>query len=71
MRKLFHLYLKKENLHKYYGDLTLLFSENENLEISKFTLDRKEFEFPFENEICTIRKDHLRISFRKTQSSLK
>lgn len=56
MRKIFHLEIKSENSHKYYGSLSALCSENPNLGVSKFTLDRFDFSEPFENTICIIRK---------------
>ena len=56
MRKIFHLEIKSENSHKYYGSLSALCSENTNLGISKFTLDRFDFTEPFENATCIIRK---------------
>jgi len=56
MRKIFHLEIKSDNSHKYYGSLSALCSENHNLGISKFTLDRFDFTEPFENTICIIRK---------------
>jgi len=40
MRKIFHLEIKADNSHKYYGSLSALCSENPELGISKFTLDR-------------------------------
>jgi hypothetical protein len=64
MRKLFHLEIKSEGRHKYYGSLSALCSENE-LGVSKFTLDRFDFDAnQFENETCIIRKSHLVISKR-------
>lgn len=56
MRKIFHLEIKSDNSHKYYGSLSALCSENPNLGISKFTLDRFDFTEPFENSTCIIRK---------------
>lgn len=56
MRKIFHLQNKEDNSHKYYGSLSALCSENPNLGISKFTLDRFDFTEPFENPTCIIRK---------------
>ena len=56
MRKIFHLEIKSESSHKYYGSLSALCSENQNLGVSKFTLDRFDFTEPFENAICIIRK---------------
>lgn len=54
MRKIFHLEIKTESSHKYYGSLSALCLENRNLGVSKFTLDRFDFSEPFENEICII-----------------
>lgn len=48
MRKIFHLEIKSESSHKYYGSLSALCSENPNLGVSKFTLDRLDFTQPFE-----------------------
>lgn len=57
MRKIFHLETKADNSHKYYGSLSSLCSENTYLGISKFTLDRFDFDTSnFENSICIIRK---------------
>ena len=56
MAKIFHLELKLSNLHKYYGSLTTLCKHNPDIGISKFTLDRHNFETPYKNEICVIRK---------------
>lgn len=57
MRKLFHLENKADSSHKYYGSLSALCFENSNLNISKFTLDRFDFESKyFENENYIIRK---------------
>ena len=65
MRNIFHLEIKSENSHKYYGSLSALFSENPNLGVSKFTLDRFDFSEPFENATCIIRK-----SVMKTTSQI-
>jgi hypothetical protein len=57
MRKIFHLETKADNSHKYYGSLSALCYENSDLGISKFTLDRFDFDASnFENAICIIRK---------------
>ena len=56
MRKIFHLEIKSEGSHKYYGSLSALCLENPNLGVSKFTFDRFNFSEPFENSICIIRK---------------
>lgn len=57
MRKIFHLEIKADNSNKYYGSLSALCCENPDLGISKFTLDRFNFDaLNFENSICIIRK---------------
>ena len=50
MRRIFHLEIKSENSHKYYGSLSALVEENIDIGISKFTLDRYDFSKPYENE---------------------
>ena len=65
-KKLYHIEFKSASdnaRHFYYGDLTILCREHE-IGISKFTLDRRNFETPFENEICIIRKSELVLSTR-------
>ena len=59
MAKIFHLELKLSSLHKYYGGLTILCKHNPDIGISKFSLDRHNFETPYENEICIIRKSEI------------
>lgn len=66
-KKLFHIEFKntpETEKNFYYGDLTILCNTHENIGISKFTLDRWNFETPFENEICIIRKSELVLSTR-------
>lgn len=68
-KKLFHIEFKnalENEKHFYYGDLTILFKNHpaEKVGISKFTLDRWNFETPFENKICIIRKSELVLSTR-------
>ena len=65
MRRIFHLEIKSENSHKYYGSLSALVEENIDIGISKFTLDRYDFSKPYENEKVIIRK-----SFLKTKSQV-
>ena len=66
MRRLFHLYQKSDNSHKYYGSLSALCNDNADLGVSKFTLDRFDFDANyFENEKCIIRK-----SVMKTTSQI-
>ena len=78
MRKIFHLEIKSENSHKYYGSLSALCSENQNLGVSKFTLDRFDFSEPFENTICIIRKSVMKTTgsvgekkIKKTSTNVK
>ena len=79
MRKIFHLEIKSENSHKYYGSLSALCSENPNLGISKFTLDRFDFDTSnFENAICVIRKSVMKTTgsvgekkIKKTSTNVK
>ena len=52
MRKIYHIEYK---------------NASEKVGISKYTLDRKEFQFPFENEICIIRKSELVTSKRSVK----
>lgn len=66
MRRLFHLQKKPENSHRYYGSLSALCNDNAELGVSKFTLDRYDFEnADFENENYIIRK-----SVMKTTSQI-
>lgn len=69
-RKIYHIEFKKaiENKkHFYYGDLTILCNTHKNIGISKYTLDRRNFETHFENEICIIRKSFILLSTRSKQ----
>jgi len=66
MRRLFHLQNKSDSSHKYYGSLSALCNDNADLGVSKFTLDRYDFENgDFENENFIIRK-----SVMKTTSQI-
>jgi hypothetical protein len=66
MRRLFHLEKKSDNSHKYYGSLSALCNDNADLGVSKFTLDRFDFEIGyFENANFIIRK-----SVMKTTSQI-
>lgn len=79
MRKIFHLEIKGDNSHKYYGSLSALCSENPDLGISKFTLDRFGFDASnFENAICIIRKSAMKTTgsvgkkkIKKTSTNVK
>ncbi|MEO6682169.1 MAG: hypothetical protein ABIN48_05030 [Ginsengibacter sp.] len=59
MRKVLHLENKATGEHKYYGSLVALFLDNKDLGISKFSLDRYDFNQPFENETHIIRSGFL------------
>lgn len=66
MKKIFHIEFKT-GYNYYYGDLTILCNTWKNIGVSKFTLDRWNFETPFENEICIIRKSELVTSKRSVK----
>jgi hypothetical protein len=70
MRRLFHLQIKSDNSHRYYGSLSALCNDNEDLGVSKFTLDRFDFDSSdFENANYIIRKSVMKttsqIDFKK------
>ena len=68
-KKLYHIEFKdsiENEKHFYYGDLTILCKTHE-IGISKFTLDRWNFEKPFQNEICITRKSELVVSTRSVK----
>lgn len=66
MRRIFHLQNKSGSSHKYYGSLSALCNDNADLGVSKFTLDRFDFEIgDFENTNFIIRK-----SVMKTTSQI-
>ena len=71
MRKIFHLEIKSESSHNYYGSLSALCSENPNLGISKFTLDRFDFTEPFENATCIIRKSVMKTTGSVEEKKIK
>ena len=78
MRKIFHLEIKSEGSHRYYGSLSALCYENPNLGVSKFTLDRFDFSESFENAICIIRKSVIKTTgsvgekkIKKTSTNVK
>lgn len=55
-RRLFHLTIKTNNDHKYYGSLKGLLLDNENLGISQSYLEKYQWLEPYENEFIIIRK---------------
>lgn len=55
-RRLFHLHIKVNNYHKYYGSLMALLLDNKNLGISKSYLEKYEWSEPYENDLIIIRK---------------
>lgn len=57
-RKVYHLYDKQNDKHSYYNSLTALCKDNTDLGVSKFTLDRYDWDllnWEYENLICIIR----------------
>lgn len=58
-QKLFHLTIKATGTHSYYASLSSVFRNNQDLKISKFTLDRYDFAQPYENEKIILRKDKI------------
>ena len=71
MPKIFHLELKAEKAHRYYGSLSALFKYNKDIGVSKFTLDRYNWSNVFENDRVIIRKSLIVLSERtakKTQA---
>lgn len=70
MKTFYSLYLKDDNLNKYYKHLTSLFKDNKNLKVSKFTLDRKDLQIkPYENDICVIQKHKIQDAKQPLQTS--
>lgn len=53
MRKIFHL--EKNSLHSYYGSLQAVFNANDDLGVSKGTLDRWDWSDAYYNEKITLR----------------
>lgn len=67
-RKIYHLEFKLSGFNFHYGDLTILCNTwGKNLKVSKFTLDRWDFEKPYENENIVIHKTKLITSKRTKQ----
>jgi len=60
MRKIYHLELKHQGLHRYYGSLLALVKDNPGIGVSQHTLYRYNFEKPYENENVIIRKDNMK-----------
>lgn len=68
MRKIYHLEFKASGFHFHYGDLTILCNTwGKNLGVSKYTLDRWDFEKPYENENIIIHKTELVTSKRSVK----
>lgn len=55
-RRLFHLHIKVNNEHKYYGSLAGLLLDNENIGISKSYLEKYDWLEPYENDLIIICK---------------
>ena len=62
-RNVFHIHIKKNDFHYYIGSLSGVFVKftNEELGVSKGTLDRYDWETyrHYENEHCVIRRGNL------------
>lgn len=72
MRRLFHLQNKSDNSHRYYGSLSALCNDNADLGVSKFTLDRFDFESAyFENANCIIRKSVMKTTGNVGEKKIK
>ena len=67
MKNIFHIEFKETGFNFYYGDLTILCNTWTKIGVSKFTLDRWNFDIPFENGTCIIRKDKLVTSTRSAK----
>ena len=68
MRKIYHLEFKASGFNFHYGDLTILCTTwGKSLKVSKFTLDRWNFEKPFENDEIIIHKSELVTSTRSAK----
>lgn len=59
--KVLHVHFKNTDEHKYYGSLKVIFDLNppEVLGVSKFTVDRHNFNTPYENNNIIIRQSSL------------
>ena len=65
--KILHVYFKNTDENKYYGSLKVIFDLNssEILGVSKFTVDRHNFNTPYENNNIIIRQSSLIRSSKK------
>ena len=61
MRRIFHLQIKSDNSHKYYGSLSAVIVDKYDLGVSQSTLEKFDFDHKdFENEKVIIRKSILK-----------
>lgn len=61
MRRIFHLQIKSDNSHKYYGSLSAVVADKYDLGASQSTLEKFDFDSKdFENEKVIIRKSILK-----------
>ena len=58
-RRLFHLHIKTNNEHKYYGSLKGLILDNNKLGISQSYLEKYKWLEPYENDLIIIRKGYM------------
>ena len=65
MRKIYHLHIKSLNSDHYYGDLTILYKNWEHfLDVSKSTLEKYNFETPYDKDNFVIKKGVFVLSTR-------
>jgi len=65
MRKIYHLHIKSLNSDYYYGDLTILYTNwGHFFDVSKSTLEKYDFEKPYDKDNFVIKKGILQLSTR-------
>ena len=65
MRKIFHLHIESLNSDYYYGDLTILYTNwGHFFDVSKSTLEKYDFEKPYEKDNFVIKKGIVQLSTR-------
>ncbi len=65
MRKVYHLHIKSLNSDYYFGDLTILYKLwGHFLDVSKSSLEKYDFENPYDKDIFVIKKSIIQLSTR-------
>jgi hypothetical protein len=65
MRKIYHLHIKSLNSDYYYGDLTILYTNwGHFFDVSKSTLEKYDFEKPYDKDNFVIKKGFVQLSTR-------